>query len=256
MSQQTTQHVCQSCGMPLSSEESYGTDAAGQKILDYCKYCYENGQFIQPHLTLDEMVEICVPFMVEDGMEEQAARAMMQSYLPHLKRWSKLKDNEVKQPDRIVEREEMYVAGIAARTSNAREMTGDAGIPKLWERFWQESIQHRIPGKIEPNTIYGCYTDYVNGAAGEYTMLIGSRAGSLDELPDGLASITLPAAKYAVFTSARGPIAKVVVDTWQAIWKWSAAAGMERTYSGDFELYDERSSNPEDAQVEIYIAIR
>lgn len=256
MSHQTTQHVCQSCGMTLGSEESYGTNGAGKKIVDYCKYCYENGEFIQPNLTLDEMVEICVPFMVEDGMKEQAARTMMRNYLPQLKRWSEAKDHVVMQPARIVQKEEMHMVGIAARTSNAREMTGDGQIPQLWERFWQESLHQRIPGKLEPNTLYGCYTDYENGAAGEYTMLIGCRAESLNEIPDGMVSITIPAAKYAVFTSVRGPMAQVVVDAWQAIWKWSSASEVERTFSGDFELYDERSANPEDAQVDIYIAIK
>lgn len=38
--------ICQSCGMPIDSEEQLGTNQDGSISLDYCKYCYENGDFI------------------------------------------------------------------------------------------------------------------------------------------------------------------------------------------------------------------
>jgi hypothetical protein len=31
---------CQSCGMPLSKGEDFGTNAGGSKNDDYCVYCY------------------------------------------------------------------------------------------------------------------------------------------------------------------------------------------------------------------------
>ncbi|WP_234399668.1 zinc ribbon domain-containing protein [Paenibacillus popilliae] len=37
---------------------------------------------------MEEMIEVCVPFVVKNGMEEQAARSMLRSYLPTLKRWA------------------------------------------------------------------------------------------------------------------------------------------------------------------------
>ncbi|CAB1245544.1 zinc ribbon domain-containing protein [Clostridium sp. MT-14] len=82
------QKYCQSCGMPLS-EELYGTDADSSKNHEYCVYCYENGAFKQPDITMEEMIETCVPFMKKKGMEEGEARALMQNCLPHLKRWKK-----------------------------------------------------------------------------------------------------------------------------------------------------------------------
>ncbi len=82
------QSACQSCGMPLNVESVLGTDQHGKKITEYCMYCYEGGSFKQPDITLDEMVEICVPFLVQDGMEEQTARNVMKGSLPQLKRWS------------------------------------------------------------------------------------------------------------------------------------------------------------------------
>lgn len=80
---------CQSCGMPLTEESFYGTEKDGSKKVDYCKYCYENGEFKQPGITMEQMMEICVPFMVKDGMSEVEARTLLNQHLPHLKRWKK-----------------------------------------------------------------------------------------------------------------------------------------------------------------------
>jgi hypothetical protein len=78
--------LCQSCGMPLS-EEVYGTNADGSANKEYCKYCYANGAFIVPEMTMNEMIEVCVLHMVEQGMTEEQARQIMEQTLPMLKRW-------------------------------------------------------------------------------------------------------------------------------------------------------------------------
>ena len=77
---------CQSCAMPLL-EDLYGTNADGTPNEDYCKYCYANGAFTVPDITMERMIEICVPYMVEQGMEEESARYLLEEYLPKLKRW-------------------------------------------------------------------------------------------------------------------------------------------------------------------------
>ena len=82
---QTNQH-CQSCGMPMKPE-LYATEANGEKSNEYCLYCYENGAFKQPELTMEQMIEICVPHMVNFGMPEIESRAMLNQFLPQLKRW-------------------------------------------------------------------------------------------------------------------------------------------------------------------------
>jgi hypothetical protein len=78
--------ICQSCAMPLT-DDIYGTNADGTTNTEYCKYCYERGQFVAPDLTVDCMIEICVSYMVEQGMPESNARILLQTYLPKLKRW-------------------------------------------------------------------------------------------------------------------------------------------------------------------------
>ncbi len=83
------ERYCQSCGMPMGkTDELYGTEKDGSKSADYCSYCYQDGAFTFDG-SMEEMVEICVPPMVENSpsMTEDAARGMMKQILPMLKRW-------------------------------------------------------------------------------------------------------------------------------------------------------------------------
>ena len=55
---------CQSCGMPMTSEEQWGTYADGSRNEEYCCYCYQKGAFVQ-ECTMDEMIEHCLEFLDE-----------------------------------------------------------------------------------------------------------------------------------------------------------------------------------------------
>lgn len=158
----------------------------------------------------------------------------------------------------IVELEELHLVGVATRTTNAQEMTADAKIPKLWGEFWQAGVLERVSEQLDSEAIYGAYYDYQDGAEGEYTLLVGYSVLNFSGLShiEGLQTVTIPAAKYAVFTTKQGPVAQVVGEAWQAIWQWMVSSEVERAFTGDFELYDERSIDPQNAQLDIYIAIK
>ena len=81
---------CQSCGMPLADPGLFGTNADGTPNTEYCLYCYKDGDFTAD-LTMDEMIETCVPLMVQAHPELSAQKAheMMRQVLPKLKRWRK-----------------------------------------------------------------------------------------------------------------------------------------------------------------------
>ena len=87
------QQWCQSCGMPMGYTEKWlGTNADGTKNPEYCSYCWKDGAFAAPEMTMDEMIEICIPYMVANpkmGFTEESARKLMYEMLPHLKRWKK-----------------------------------------------------------------------------------------------------------------------------------------------------------------------
>lgn len=81
---------CQSCAMPLNTNEDCGTEKDGSKSQDYCHYCYVDGKFAQD-ITMAEMIDFCVP-MVSNGnpyKSEQEARAQMNKFFSELKRWKK-----------------------------------------------------------------------------------------------------------------------------------------------------------------------
>jgi hypothetical protein len=84
---------CQSCAMPLKSPEDFGTDAAGFRVNDYCVHCFGDGRFTEPSITMQQMIDKCVPFMAQNGMPEAEARALMNRVLPTFKRWASAGDS-------------------------------------------------------------------------------------------------------------------------------------------------------------------
>ena len=80
--------ICQSCGMRMSKEEDYGKNADGTASREYCRYCFVDGKFSRDE-SLEEMVESCIPFMLEDGecKTEEEARERLMKELPKLNRW-------------------------------------------------------------------------------------------------------------------------------------------------------------------------
>lgn len=79
---------CQSCGMPLEKDEDFGTNADGSKSDEYCNYCFRNGKFTQPDITLEEMIGQCSRAMDEYGiMSLEEAKKLSQQNIPKLKRW-------------------------------------------------------------------------------------------------------------------------------------------------------------------------
>jgi len=83
------ENFCQSCGMPMSEENMFGKNADGSKNDDYCCYCYPNGAFCNPAETMEGMIEICIPHVLEANVcpDADSARKMMQEFFPTLKRW-------------------------------------------------------------------------------------------------------------------------------------------------------------------------
>ena len=79
---------CQSCGMPLTKPEDFGTTADGLRQNDYCHYCFQDGTFTQPVITLAQMIERVIPYTAQaTGMSEAEARKLTEETLPRLKRW-------------------------------------------------------------------------------------------------------------------------------------------------------------------------
>ena len=77
---------CQSCTLPMDNMEDRGTEKDGSKSDLYCKFCYQNGAFTDPHMTLNKMMEIAKAEMKKQNLPESIIQQSM-NMLPGLKRW-------------------------------------------------------------------------------------------------------------------------------------------------------------------------
>ncbi|WP_138753898.1 GyrI-like domain-containing protein [Paenibacillus sinopodophylli] len=159
--------------------------------------------------------------------------------------------------------------GAAVRTTNEAE-TGPSGkLAGLWQSYFSSGIAEKVQVQ-NSHLIYALYTDYESDASGAYTTLIGHEyaGGQTEERfqeplvleqatePIVLEQAMVPEAKYIVFKTRKGPVYDVVAKAWGEIWAYFENASLERTYTGDFELYDTRTFHPESAEIDIYIAIK
>lgn len=80
---------CQSCGMPLS-DKFFGTEKDGSQTQIYCKFCFQDGAFVQPDLPIEVMVQMSVDNMMSElDMPEEKARELANEVIPGLKRWKR-----------------------------------------------------------------------------------------------------------------------------------------------------------------------
>ena len=137
--------------------------------------------------------------------------------------------------------EDIKIIGITVRTTN-QDQKAAQDIPVLWNKFMEQSLAEKIPNKAN-QAIYCVYTDYEKDYTAPYTVVLGCRVTSLDEIPEGMSGITFPEEKYEKFL-AENP--QTVINEWIKIWN----SDLERTYKADFEVY---SAKPE---VEIFIGVK
>jgi len=77
------------------------------------------------------------------------------------------------------------------------------------------------------------------------------------DVPEGMVAKKVPAGKFAVFTSEKGPAPKVVPELWMKINSLpQTAVGADRAYRADFEIYDQRAMDPQNLQMDVYIGIK
>jgi len=79
---------CQSCNMPIDNLADRGTEKDGSLSSEYCKYCYQHGELINPEMTLDEMKTLIITQMKKMHLPESIIQNSVDA-LPNLKRWRK-----------------------------------------------------------------------------------------------------------------------------------------------------------------------
>ncbi len=143
------------------------------------------------------------------------------------------------------------IIGITTRTTNQNNQSAE-DLGKLWSQFYAENIFEKIPDKVSSDIIT-IYTDYVSNYTEAYTAIIGVLVSTLDSVPEGLTGREFEAENFQKFT-ARGAMPNAVVNTWINIWQQDNE--LNRKYTYDLEVYGEKSQDGENAEVEIFIAIK
>lgn len=158
----------------------------------------------------------------------------------------------------LVNQSEIKLVGLSARTNNKNEMNPQTAIiGKLATQFWMQGVANRIPDRKQPGVTLSVYTQYDSNEHGDYTYFIGEEVNSFEQVPAGLQTLTIPAARYQKFTTPKGIMPQVVIHAWQQIWTMSAKDFEgDRAYIADFEVYDQRAVDPTNTSLDIYIGIK
>ncbi|HLH03779.1 MAG TPA: GyrI-like domain-containing protein [Bryobacteraceae bacterium] len=139
-------------------------------------------------------------------------------------------------PPPLAHRDSFVVVGLEARTSNAREMTSDGVIPKLWQQLMGKNLLAKIPNRTG-NEVIALYTDYQSDKDGAYTYLLGARVSAADAMPDGMKARTVPAGDYAVFEKHGNLANDAVVGLWKQVWALENEHQLARAYRTDYEVH-------------------
>mgnify|MGYP003394003219 FL=1 len=75
--------------MPLD-DGFFGTLRDGTQTQEYCKFCFQDGVYLQPDLTQDDMIQMSIDNMTEKlKMSVTEAEKLANLHIPVLKRWKK-----------------------------------------------------------------------------------------------------------------------------------------------------------------------
>jgi predicted transcriptional regulator YdeE len=160
---------------------------------------------------------------------------------------------------RLAQCQEILIMGIETHTSNQREANPQtATIPQLWSQFLTEQLWLTIPDVVNPQVLYGVYTDYQThaytgvqlNAVSQYRLIVATEVSNIDNPPEHMVGIAIPPARYLVFSAVGAPV-EAARQTWQQIWDYFSPADLpyQRAYSTDFECY-------KSDQLSIYVAVK
>lgn len=84
--------ICQSCSMPMTVAEHFGTNGNGSPNTDYCCFCFQNGHFTHD-LSMAETITNAVSFYGSEKIDgrtqtKDELTLKMHTLFPTLKRWN------------------------------------------------------------------------------------------------------------------------------------------------------------------------
>ncbi|AEA42814.1 GyrI-like domain-containing protein [Fluviicola taffensis] len=150
----------------------------------------------------------------------------------------------------MIQQKGFKIIGISVETSNQGGEASSA-IGALWGQFISENLLSKIPNQLDSD-ILCIYTNYESDYTGKYTCFLGVKVSSLEKIPEGLVGQEFEGGKFQPFL-AQGEFPQAIVDTWQSIWDQDKS--LNRSYTYDYEVYDDKSRQGEESEAAIFIAI-
>jgi predicted transcriptional regulator YdeE len=145
---------------------------------------------------------------------------------------------------------EINLVGLSLKpkTVNANGQSAiDCG--NLWQEFEKKNYAASIRNKLS-DEVFGVYYLYEGDHTKPFSYFVGCKVTPGTEAPAGLENLVIPAGTYHKVT-AKGQMPACMVNAWKEIW----SSNVPRTYEVDFEVYDERSKDWNNAEVDIYLSI-
>lgn len=143
----------------------------------------------------------------------------------------------------------MQIMGMPLHTTG-ENMQFAEDIPPFWGKFWRENTPARIPNQ-KTGEVVGLYCDYEKDHTKGYTLVAGCEVTVVGDVPEGLIVKHLPPSNYAVFRI-QGKFPDALMRTWVWVWKEQ----LNRTYTGDLEVYPPGFDPIENPDLLLYISIK
>jgi predicted transcriptional regulator YdeE len=114
-----------------------------------------------------------------------------------------------------------------------------------WQQFEENRIAERIPYS---ETLFAVYFDYQEN--GYFSYFIGCKVALDAPMPQDLDELIVPQQSYYKEV-AKGQMTACMKEAWNRI----NQNRLDRAYGYDFEVYDHRSQDWSNAEVDIYVSI-
>lgn len=145
--------------------------------------------------------------------------------------------------------EEIQLIGLdlGRKTTNANGQSGiDGG--NLWQRFEKENFANKIPNKTG-DEVYAVYYGYEGDHTEPFRYFIGCSVTDNSDVSEKMDRLTIPSGTFQKLT-AKGKMPDCIMNIWREIW----ASKINRGYKFDFEIYDERSHDWSDAEIDVFLS--
>lgn len=85
----TAKQICQSCSMPMRQDVLKGREKDGSINEKYCNLCYQDGEFKNPNLSVEQMQKIVEDVLCNKRHWPAGLARFAATQIPRLERWYK-----------------------------------------------------------------------------------------------------------------------------------------------------------------------